>query len=96
MYPFCQVFCENYPENLKTLILYPFPWYGVTVWNYFKVFIDQRLQDKLVFVAKDYSSNSSGQDLPEEIIDVIEAEQIPTVCGGKNNGSVMNLRKIFE
>lgn len=44
---FTQALSDNYPERLKRLILFPFPWYGRAIWGVVKVFVDKRTQDKV-------------------------------------------------
>jgi hypothetical protein len=41
---FISTLSDNYPERLKRLIMYPFPWYGRALWSVLKMFVDKRTQ----------------------------------------------------
>ena len=47
---FVQILSDNYPERLKRLVIYPFPWFGRALWSIIKMFIDKRTQDKVVLL----------------------------------------------
>jgi hypothetical protein len=47
---FVQVLSDNYPERLKRLIIYPFPWFGRAMWGIIRMFVDKRSQDKVVLL----------------------------------------------
>ena len=44
---FVKVLSDNYPERLRRLVLYPFPFFGRFVWSLVRVFVDKRSQDKV-------------------------------------------------
>jgi hypothetical protein len=47
---FVQVLSDNYPERLKKLVIYPFPWFARAMWGVIKLFVDKRTQDKVVLI----------------------------------------------
>lgn len=47
---FVQVLSDNYPERLKKLVIYPFPWFARAMWGIIKLFVDKRTQDKVVLI----------------------------------------------
>ena len=47
---FVQILSDNYPERLKRLVIYPFPWFGRALWTVIKMFVDKRSQDKVVLL----------------------------------------------
>ena len=47
---FVQILSDNYPERLKRLVIYPFPWFGRALWSVIKMFVDKRTQDKVVLL----------------------------------------------
>ena len=47
---FVQVLSDNYPERLKRLVIYPFPWFARAMWGIIKLFVDKRTQDKVVLI----------------------------------------------
>ena len=47
---FVQILSDNYPERLKRLVIYPFPWFGRALWGVIKMFVDKRSQDKVVLL----------------------------------------------
>ena len=47
---FVQILSDNYPERLKRLVIYPFPWFGRALWSVIKMFVDKRSQDKVVLL----------------------------------------------
>lgn len=48
---FVQVLSDNYPERLKRLVIYPFPWFARALWGIIKMFVDKRTQDKVVLIS---------------------------------------------
>lgn len=48
---FVQVLSDNYPERLKRLVIYPFPWFARALWGVIKMFLDKRTQDKVVLIS---------------------------------------------
>lgn len=90
-----KVASNNYPERLKKLILYPFPWYGMTVWNCVKIFIDQRTQSKLLFVP--LSESEDGEELPPRISSIIDPQCIPScIIGGKYQDELLDIKETFR
>jgi hypothetical protein len=85
------------PERLNKLIIYPFMWYGRAIWNFIKVFIDKRTQDKVVLLAENssWSSSSSGGSsgcrVPQEVSKYIYLEDIPVCCGGTNTDPPLDI-----
>mmetsp|Transcript_30522 Transcript_30522/g.68248 ORF Transcript_30522/g.68248 Transcript_30522/m.68248 type:complete len:403 (-) Transcript_30522:74-1282(-) len=73
---FVKVLSDNYPERLKRIILYPFPWYGRAIWSVAKCFIDARTQDKALLIA------DTGLDLPIELQRFVDPLDVPECCGG--------------
>lgn len=51
VYSWLQVLSDNYPERLKRLIIYPFPWYARAMWAMVKPFVDRRTQEKVVLLS---------------------------------------------
>ena len=48
-----KVLSDNYPERLKRLVLYPFPWWARTIWSMVGVFLDKRTAEKVVLLSGD-------------------------------------------
>jgi hypothetical protein len=86
---FVQVLSDNYPERLRRLVMYPFPWYGRAIWSCVKVFVDKRSQDKVLL----YPCGPKG--VPEEVLQFIDAESIPECCEGKNKDPIVDMLTIF-
>jgi hypothetical protein len=81
---------DNYPERLKRLAMYPFPWYGRAIWSIVKVFVDKRTQDKVMLLSSKASSNSPSP-LPPELNDVLDVNTMPEFFGGKCKDPIVNL-----
>ena len=75
---------DNYPERLKALAIYPFPWYGRAIWSLLKVFVDKRTQEKVLLLP------SNPYQVPTELLKRIDVGQIPDLCCGKD------LRPVFD
>lgn len=88
---FISTLSDNYPERLKRLIMYPFPWYGRAIWSVLKMFVDKRTQDKVLFLSKGYTDK-----LPNEITEFIALDQIPKFCGGTSELEVPDVAKTLE
>ena len=85
---FVAVLSDNYPERLKRLILYPFPWWGRTIWSMVGVFLDKRTADKVVLLSGDVSSSAPP---PKELFDYVDAREIPTCCGGVDERPIIDM-----
>lgn len=87
---FIQVLSDNYPERLRKLVIFPFPWYGRAIWGVVKVFVDKRTQDKIMLL----SSSSSG--IPAELSEIVDPADIPECCGGYSKGRIIDLMDTLE
>ncbi len=85
-----QVLSDNYPERLKRLAIFPFPWYGRAIWSICKVFLDKRTQDKVLLLSH------SGSDIPEELKAFMDVNEMPECCGGKNKRPHIDLLATLE
>jgi hypothetical protein len=85
-----QVLSDNYPERLKRLVMYPFPWYGRAIWSCVKMFVDKRSQEKVLLLA------SGDKGVPLEVQEFIEVGEMPVCCGGTNDTPVIDLVATFE
>jgi len=85
---FCQVLSDNYPERLKRLAMYPFPWYGRAIWSLVKVFVDKRTQDKVMLIS---SKTDAANPIPVELRDILDIEKVPECLGGKCKEPIINL-----
>lgn len=95
---FAQVLSDVMPERLNKLIIYPFMWYGRAIWNFIKVFIDKRTQDKVVLLAENSSwsgGTSGGSRVPQEVSKYIYLEDIPVCCGGTNIDPPLDILSTF-
>lgn len=93
---FAQVLSDVMPERLNKLIIYPFMWYGRAIWNFIKVFIDKRTQDKVVLLAESSSwGGSNGSRVPQEVSKYIYLEDIPVCCGGTNTDPPLDILSTF-
>lgn len=90
---FVAVLSDNYPERLKRLILYPFPWWGRTIWSMVCVFLDKRTADKVVLLSGDVSAKAGP---PKELFDFVDAREIPTCCGGVDNRPLVDMTATLE
>lgn len=70
------------PERLNRLIVYPFPWYGRTIWTMIKLFVDKRTQDKVIVFPPTEGVNSLGGTVPEELGKYVPLDEVPICCGG--------------
>ncbi len=86
------------PERLNRLIIYPFSWYGRTLWQCIKVFIDPRTQDKvLLFAAPDAPTIPPGcTRVPEEVAKYINLDDIPVCCGGTNTDPPIDILSTLQ
>jgi len=82
---FISVLSDNFPERLKRLAIYPFPWYGRAIWSILKVFVDKRTQGKVMI-----------GPTPEEMVDIIDPECVPEVCGGKCREALIDMRVTLD
>lgn len=80
-----QVLSDNYPERLRKLVIFPFPWYGRAIWGVVKVFVDKRTQDKILLLS------SSGSGIPAELSEIVDPKDIPECCGGFSKEPIMDL-----
>lgn len=86
---FVQTLSDNFPERLKRLAIYPFPWYGRAIWAMVRVFVDKRTQDKVLLVPH------SGKGLPPEITAIVDPSQIPESCGGTDTRAIIDVGSTF-
>eukprot|EP01035_Chromulina_nebulosa_P019936 gene19936-25899_t len=82
---FVQTLSDNFPERLKRLAIYPFPWYGRAIWSLVRVFVDKRTQEKVLLISH------SGKGLPKEITDIVDPSEIPECCGGTDTRPIIDL-----
>lgn len=61
---FISVLSDNFPERLKRLAIFPFPWYGRAIWSILKVFVDKRTQNKVMLLSGDGASIPSVRCRP--------------------------------
>lgn len=73
------VLSDNYPERLHRLVIYPFPWFGVAVWNVVKLFIDQRTRDRIVMIS---GKATQGAPTPQKLYDYVDPDQLAPMLGG--------------
>jgi hypothetical protein len=85
---FVAVLSDNYPERLKRLILYPFPWWGRTIWSMVGVFLDKRTADKVVLLSGDVASAAPP---PKELFDYVDAREIPVCVGGVDERPIVDM-----
>jgi hypothetical protein len=74
---FATVLTSYYPERLQRLIIYPLPWWGLSIWNMASVFLDKGTVDKVVLVAGDVKAPP-----PNELFNYVDASEVPISCGG--------------
>ncbi len=79
---------DNFPERLKRLVLYPFPWYGNAIWKLIKNFIDARTADKVLLINCDETD-----PVPPEVAAFVDPKQIPRSMGGQDDRPVINLEQ---
>lgn len=83
---FVKTLSDNFPERLKRLAIYPFPWYGRAIWSIVRHAIDKRTQDKVFLIP----GNSAGT-LPSELATFIDPDQVPVCCGGNSTSPILDL-----
>lgn len=76
---------DNFPERLKRLVLFPFPWYGRAIWGVVKVFVDKRTQDKVMLL----STNAQG--IPSELLAFMDPSTMPEFVGGTCKEPIVDL-----
>lgn len=86
-----KVLSDNYPERLKRLAIFPFPWYGRAIWGVLKVFVDKRTQDKVILL-----SNASGTTVPKELREFMDPQQMPEFVGGTCKEPIVDLLETLE
>ena len=86
----CKVLSDNYPERLRKLVIFPFPWYGRAIWGVVKVFVDKRTQDKILLIS------SSGTGIPAELSEIVDPRDIPECCGGQYKEPLIDLMDTLE
>ena len=62
------------------------------MWRCLQLFVDQRSQEKLKFIAK----NSYSKSLPHQIVDMIDPDLIPVIFGGNFAGPLADIRATFS
>lgn len=77
---------DNYPERLKRIVMYPFPWYGRAIWSVVKVFIDKRTQDKAMLIG-----DTGKREVPPVLHEFIDPACIPECCAGKSKEPILDL-----
>jgi hypothetical protein len=82
-----QVLSDNYPERLKRLAIFPFPWYGRAIWGMLKVFVDKRTQDKVMLLSS---------STPAELKDFVDPNEMPDFCGGNSKKPIVNLLETLD
>eukprot|EP01039_Chlorochromonas_danica_P010323 gene10323-11426_t len=87
---FSQVLSDNYPERLKRLVLFPFPWYGRAIWGVVKVFVDKRTQDKVLLL----STGNNG--IPNELLQYMDPASMPEFAGGTCKDPIVDLLETFD
>lgn len=88
---FIQVLSDNFPERLRRLVIFPFPWYGRAIWSVLKVFVDKRTQDKVLLL-----SCSAKAGIPEELKKFVDPKSMPTFCGGTCTDPIPDLSLTLE
>lgn len=86
-----QVLSDNYPERLKRLAIFPFPWYGRAIWGVLKVFVDKRTQDKVMLLSK-----GGEKSLPSELQECLDSSQVPEFMGGTCKEPIVDLLDTLE
>lgn len=83
---FISVLSDNFPERLKRLAIFPFPWYGRAIWSILKVFVDKRTQNKVMLLSGD------GKSIPNELLEFIDPDSMPQCCGGNDTTKMLDMR----
>jgi len=82
---FISTLSDNFPERLKRLAIYPFPWYGRAIWSVLKVFVDKRTQEKVSLLSY------SGNGVPDEVAEFVDPREMPECCGGLSKQPIIDL-----
>jgi len=82
---FISTLSDNFPERLKRLAIYPFPWYGRAIWSVLKVFVDKRTQEKVSLLSY------SGNGVPNELLEFMDPREMPECCGGLSKAPIVDL-----
>jgi hypothetical protein len=80
---------RNYPERLKRVVVYPFPFWGRAVWSMARMFVDAKTARKIVFLPGNWSAQSALA--PRQLFDYVAAADVPLLCGGLYTGPVRSL-----
>jgi hypothetical protein len=80
------VLSDNYPERLRRLAIFPFPWYGRAIWGMLKMFVDKRTQDKVLLLSK-----GGEKQLPAELQEYLDITQVPEFMGGTCKDPIVDL-----
>lgn len=88
---FVGVLSDNYPERLRRLILFPFPWYGRAIWSMVRVFVDKRTQDKVILLA-----DTGSTAPPKELFEYVDPREVPVCVGGMDTRPVPDLISTLE
>ena len=78
---------DNFPERMKRLILFPFPWYGRAIWSCVRMFVDKRSQDKIFLIP------SSGYN---ELTEIIDPNEVPLCVGGNDTTEIFALESSIQ
>lgn len=85
-YSILQALSDNFPERLKRIVMYPFPWYGRAIWSVVKVFVDKRTQDKALLIG-----DTGKREIPAELAKFVDPDNIPECCAGNCKDPILNL-----
>ena len=77
---------DVFPERLRKLLVYPFPWYGKAIWGLIAVFLDQRTREKVILC-----SSKADERIPLEVFSYVSPHNIPVDCGGKDKSPLPSL-----
>ena len=83
---FSQTLSDNYPERLRRLVLYPFPWMAAAVWSLVRLFIDPKTRDKVVLLSGDESHVMAELDK-----NYMDLDRIPECCWGRSKEPVLDV-----
>lgn len=72
---------DNYPEQLSRMVIINAPGFFQAVWRLVRLALDDRTKDKIRLVGKDYKST---------LLELIDEENLPSFCGGKNDSWLKN------
>lgn len=87
---FIQVLSDNYPERLKRLAIFPFPWYGRAIWGMLKVFVDKRTQDKVMLLS------DGSKEIPAALKEFLDPRTMPRFVGGSCDDPIPDLLETLE